>query len=104
MEKVQTEASIRASEAIQRNMSEDATRTAAELERQEAVAGAMAPHFPFSHSFPHTKLKSSSVGGAAERAAELAAAEAQFDKFREQLIRKIIARMQNNAVRDLFDR
>ena len=100
MEKVQTEASIRASEAIQRNMSEDAERTAAELERQEAVAGAT--QFPLFRSFPHNISKSRRV--AAERAAELAAAEAQFEKFREQLIRKIIARMQNNAVRDLFDR
>ncbi len=77
MEKVKQEASLRAAEAIQRNMQEDAERTAAELERQEAEA--------------------------AERAAELAAAEAQFDQFREQLLRKIKARMQQNAIQGFFD-
>eukprot|EP01043_Picozoa_sp_COSAG02_P030574 COSAG02_NODE_1958_length_10261_cov_16.118973_3_plen_504_part_00 len=77
MEKVKQEASLKAAEAIQRNLQEDAERTAAELERQEAEA--------------------------AERAAELAAAEAQFDQFREQLLRKIVARMQQNAIQGFFD-
>lgn len=78
MEKVKQEASLRAAEAIQKNMTEDAERTAAELERQEREA--------------------------AERAAELAAAEAQFEQFREQLLRKIVARMQQNAVQEFFDK
>jgi hypothetical protein len=78
MEKVKQEASLRAAEAIQKNMEEDAINSKASLERQEAEA--------------------------AERAAELAAAEAQFDQFREQLIRKILARMQQNSMQEFFDK
>ena len=78
MEKVKQEAALRAAEAIQRNMSEDADKAAADLERQEQEAE--------------------------ERASELAAAEAQFEQFREQLVRKIVNRMKANAMGEFFDK
>ena len=78
MEKVKQEGALRAAEAIQANMSEDAEKAAAALEQQEREAS--------------------------ERLAELKAAEEQFASFQEQLIRKAVSKMRAAMVQEFFDR